>query len=405
VIKLDRIGGRSERGQTVVITALSMIVLVSLVGLVIDGGHAWGKQRQTQNASDAVAKAGTVVIQHMLAELGTNTDGDVGCAVAQAAVLNGVEVVSAEYTDPYGAPMGAVGDCTSTAPIPTGVQGVRATTEQEFDTFIAGVVGMPTFSAAADATAVVASEIGVCPASAGCGVLPVTFPHTGEICDDTDAELTIGEDDGDGLWEPYELLPEDAVLTPDNLSIIPLCGDSPGSVGWLDYGCGNLAEHIDNPCNGTIPIPSWEQTHTGNINCCEGDLNGLTGPLVGTPEDADKVVAIPIHSNTCSGGTLHVAPADDDPTCEPLDDEWSGEGDNTFFHMTFWIGFKFDQANVSGSDAPCEAGPGKPVMINPGGGVGCLKGWIIERYDSPGPLQLGPILPGAPATTGITYIE
>jgi hypothetical protein len=73
--------------------------------------------------------------------------------------------------------------------------------------------------------------------------------------------------------------------------------------------------------------------------------------------------------------------------------------------MEFWIGFKIDQANVSGSDTPCETAPGVPQMVNPGGGLGCLKGWIIDRYDSPGPITPGPIDPGDPVTTGIVLIE
>lgn len=401
MITLKGIGRGNERGQTVVITALSLVVLLGLVALVIDGGYAWGKQRQIQNGSDSVAKAGAVVIQHMLAEEGVNTDGTVGCAVAAAAAANEVDLVLAEYTDDQGDVMAPVGACGSSAAIPAGAQGVKATTEQEFNTFLAGVIGMPTLTTEADATAVVGAERNLCPAAAGCGALPVTFPRTGEICDDSDAELTIGEPDTDGIWEPYELLPEDAVLNATNLAIFPLCGDSPGSVGWLDFGCGNLANHIENPCNGSIPIPSWEQTHTGNINCCEGELNELTGPLIGVAEDADAVTAIPIHDNTCREGP----PADSDDTCQPLDEEWSGDGDNTYYHMSFWIGFKIDQANVSGSDASCQAPPGQPQMLNPGGGLGCLKGWIIDRYDSPGAIVLGPINPGDPVTTGIVLIE
>ena len=393
-------GSRSERGQTLIITALSMVVLIGLVGLVIDGGHAWGKLRQTQNGADSVAKAGAVVIQHMLATIGTPNDGTVGCAVEDAADVNDVELVLAEYTDPFGDVLGPVGPCGSGAGIFPGAQGVKATTRQDFDTFLGGIVGVPTFRAETDATAVVGVEQNVCPAAAGCGALPVTFPHIGEICDDTEAVYSIAEDDGDGIWEPYELLDEDAILSAANLAILPLCGDQPGSVGWLDFGCGNLANHIENPCNGSIPIPSWEQTHTGNINCCEDELNELAGSLVGVAEDEDTVVAIPIHDNTCTD-----QPADDDPTCEPLDGEWSGNGNNNFYHMNFWIGFKLDEANTSGSDTPCETAPGQPMMVNPGGGLGCLKGWIIDRYDSPGAIVLGPIDPSDPVTTGIVLIE
>ena len=393
-------GRRHQRGQTAVIAGLSMIALISLVGLVIDGGYAWGRQRQTQNGSDAVAKAGAVVIQHFLSDVGTQTDREVACAVEEAARLNKVDLLMAEYTTHEGTPMGLVGDCASTtAVIPTGAQGVRATTEQEFDTFIAGIVGMDTWKASADATAVVGPYQAVCPASAGCGALPVTFPQTFEACDDTSAEYTIG-DDVDGTWEPYEVLPLNAELTALNLAIIPLCPDSPGSVGWLDFGCGNLAEHIENPCSVAIPIPSWEQTHTGNINCCEDELEGYTGEFPGIPEEDDLVVPLPIHIMTCSQDR----PNSND-RCEPADADWSGNGNNNFFRVKFWIGFKMDEANVSGSDTNCQNGPGTPEVENPGGGLGCLKGWIVARYDAPGSIGIGIITPTFEGDIGVALIE
>lgn len=401
----SRLSTRSERGQTVIITAVGLVVMIGLVGLVIDGGHAWGKLRQTQNGADASAKAGAVVIQNMLAQTGTYTDGSVGCAVADMAAANEVELVLAEYTDYLGTVIGPVGPCSSTAPIPAGAQGVKATTEDTFDTFLGGVVGIQTFTANTDATAVVGIEQDVCPAAAGCGAIPVTFPQLGEICDDTEADFEFREDDGDGIYEPYELIPEGDPLTASNLAIIPLCPDNPGSVGWLDFGCGNLAQHITNPCNHVIPIPSWEQTHTGNINCCEDELEELTGDIVGVPEEGDLLIAIPIHDNTCSGGTAHTPPPDAVHSCEPLDDDWSGEGNNNFYHIEFWIGFKFDQANVQGGDVPCETPPGTPVLDDPQGLIGCLKGWIIDRYDSPGPITPGVINPGDPVTTGVVLIE
>lgn len=401
MINLKTWGARHERGQTAVMAGLSMIVLVTLVGLVIDGGFAWGRQRQTQNGSDSVAKAGTVVIQHFLAQIGAQTDNEVGCAVQDAADANSVILVSAEYTDYEGGVLAPVGACGSTAVIPPRAQGVKATTEQEFDTFVAGVFGMNTFTAVADATAVVAATVDICPADAGCGALPVTFPQTFDVCDDTAAQYPLGELATGGDWEPYERLPTGATLDASNLAIMPLCPDNPGSVAWLDFGCGNLANHIENPCNGTIPIPSWEQTHTGNINCCESELTDLTGPLWGIAEEADKVVMIPIHDNTCSEQPVD----DDDPTCEPLDVEWSGNGDNNFFHVLFWIGFKFDQAHVSGSDNECEQPDGAPQMVNPGGGVGCLKGWIVSRFDAPSSVKIGPIDQTTLATTFVVLVE
>ncbi|HEX7069347.1 MAG TPA: pilus assembly protein TadG-related protein, partial [Rhodothermales bacterium] len=56
-----------ERGQILVIVAAGMVILVALVGLVIDGGFAWGRQRDTQNAADAAALAGATVMAERLA--------------------------------------------------------------------------------------------------------------------------------------------------------------------------------------------------------------------------------------------------------------------------------------------------------------------------------------------------
>ena len=33
-------------------------------------------------------------------------------------------------------------------------------------------------------------------------------------------------------------------------------------------------------------------------------------------------------------------------------------------------------------------------MVNPGGGVGCLKGWIVARFEAPSTVQIGQIDPG-----------
>ena len=86
--------GRSEHGQVLVIVAMGMIAIVAMVGLVIDGGYAWSRQRDNQNGADAVAKAGTIVVQHYLSGLDTPTpnDFDVACAVEAAAAQNGTTV-------------------------------------------------------------------------------------------------------------------------------------------------------------------------------------------------------------------------------------------------------------------------------------------------------------------------
>ena len=48
--------------QTLTVVALAMVPLLLVVGLVIDGGWAFAQQRRTQNAMDAAANAGAVVV-------------------------------------------------------------------------------------------------------------------------------------------------------------------------------------------------------------------------------------------------------------------------------------------------------------------------------------------------------
>src|SRR4030066_57736 len=49
---------RNEQGQNMVLLAAIMIVVVMLAALVIDGGFAYAKRREAQNAADAGALAG-----------------------------------------------------------------------------------------------------------------------------------------------------------------------------------------------------------------------------------------------------------------------------------------------------------------------------------------------------------
>ena len=86
-------------------------------------------------------------------------------------------------------------------------------------------------------------------------MLPVTFPRTIDTCDGTNTGI-VGEDE-------WEILDEDAVLDSSNLAIVPLCKKAPGATGWLDFGCGNLSDHITNPCNQYINIPAWLRHQSG----------------------------------------------------------------------------------------------------------------------------------------------
>ncbi|MGH2489244.1 MAG: pilus assembly protein TadG-related protein [Candidatus Limnocylindria bacterium] len=405
---MNPMANRAERGQVLVIVAMGMVAIVAMVGLVIDGGYAWTRQRDTQNGADAVAKAGTIVIQHYYhGDSPAPTDHDVACAAEAAAASNGVVIEAAEYTDHEGAPLNpavAVGTCSVDlgVSLPPGAQGVKARASETFNTFLMPVIGIPHLTTIADAIAVVGAQDAI----AG-GALPVTFPETSSTCDRINpVDFTIRAEDGDGTWEPYEIINEaDADAT--NLAIVPLCDIAPGSVGWLDWDCGqNLAQSIEDPCEVFIPIPAWVHTQTGNVNNLEDQLNQLAGTDPGTPEPEDSVVALPVHNFTCR----HDIP-DPDPTSAcagpPAFPEWSGNGDNLYYHVPYWIGFKLDGAFTGGDDPECGEPEGSPLIENPDppGKVGCLKGWFVDRFSAPGPISIRPIGLGETAPLRVVLIN
>jgi hypothetical protein len=398
---------RDDRGQVLVIVALGMVAIIAMVGLIIDGGFAWAHQRNTQNGADAVAKAGTVVIQHYLAgDDPEPTDWKVACAVEATATANRVHVEAAVYTDEVGQPLSpsvTVGACGGTDPgtaIPADAQGVNARTSETFQTFLMPVIGFDDLTATASATAVV----GVPEVLPG-GALPVTFPHTSMTCDSLDTEFTIMEDDEDGTWELFEIIDE-ADADSSNLAIVPLCDTGPGSVGWLDYECGqNLQQSVEDPCEKFIPIPAWISTQTGDVNSLEDELNAYAGSFVGTAEPEDAVLSVPVHDFTCNPDEAleNSQPVTDCPSYP----DWSANGNNLDYHIPFWVGFKLEAAYVQGADPECQEAPGMPQLESPEppGKVGCLKGWFVSLIIEPGPINLSDINRGDDVPLAVALIK
>lgn len=412
----------NESGQVLVIVGVGLVALIAMVGLVVDGGHAWGRQRITQNGADSAAKAGAVVLLQWLGGESTKTMGDVGCAVERAAQEHDVqlELNDVQFTDHEGGLIGtAVPACApgGGGSMPGIAQGVKAVATQDFDTFLMGIVGISELTARSDATAVVGPVLGT-------GVaLPVTFPQTMKTCDDAEEIYTIedwGEVPDAATWQPYEILPDPdinpaGVPSASNLSTIPLCTTGPGSVGWLDFGCGNLSSTISNPCDTYFPIPDWIQTQTGNVNELEDELDDYHGDQAGVYEpegpgdaNADHRVQIPIHTMTCENDA-GVSDSDGDGFNELNDcpaGQWTaGSGNNLWYGVPFWVGFILDEAHVQGGDSECEAAPGSPALVNPGGGVGCLKGWFVERVAPPSDVGIGDINPGDDQDIGVVLIN
>ena len=112
-----------ERGQTLIIVALAMVVLVGSLALAIDGGNAYAQRRRMQNAADAAALAGAKALA-----LGENPEP---VAAEYAVNRNGADSVEVTVDG----------------------QAVTVVARKSFPSFFASVVGWPTLEAAAYATA------------------------------------------------------------------------------------------------------------------------------------------------------------------------------------------------------------------------------------------------------------
>lgn len=363
-------------GQAIVLVALALVAIVGGVAVVLEGGNAFAQQRITQNAADAAANAGAVVLAERLGG-STRTDADVLAAVSASATSNDLGVVNATYTDINGASLGAqVGGGS----IPPTAAGVHAGGTRTFGTFFARVLGFNQFNASADATAVTGILDGVCPAEAGCGILPVTFPVLISECAPPHNTTSIGQG-------PYTLVPADQ-RTSSNMSIVPLCTNDAGSVGWLDLGPGNLAQEIVTPTNKAFDLPVWLQTQTGNVNSVEDAIND---------NYADSVVLIPMFDGTC-----RVQPAGTALSDCPGGQE--GVGNNSWYHIPKFTGFWLERAYVQGNNTQaCNSAPGSP-FVGGNGSVSCLKGWFV-RFVTTGPVSSGNVGSTDPSAIGVQLIK
>lgn len=352
--------GREERGQAIVLMAISVAVLLAVTALVIDGGNAMAQQRATQNGTDAAAFAGaSVIVENMSGT--SRTDADVRTAVLSALAQNQTAVESAIYVDYNHATVGQVGQGGA---IPSNAAGVNVRGTRSVATYLMPLANVPSIDTGATATALAGALDGICAASQGCVMAPVTFSIPITTCDGTNRPLRIGQE-----WP----LVKGGIPAADNgnMSIVPLCFNGPGGVGWLDMslvGCpgNNMAQWILTPCNKSFNLPVWLPTQSGNMNNVESAMNTHQG----------KIILIPMFDSTCRDVPSSGLPADcTDP----------GQGNNIWYHIPKFAAFLLYEAYILGNDGPaCNSLPGQPL----GGGNGatsCMKGWFIE-YITVGPV-------------------
>ena len=371
---------RSQRGQSIVILAGGLIAMLAMVGLVVDGGNAFAQQRSTQNGMDAAAEAGAVELARRM--IGIDPVGDdvtwdqrVLTAVNTTAANNGLTSTGVpQYTDYLGNPLGAVGSGN----IPPNTQGVHAGGNRAFSTYFVGMLGFPSFTAAAEATAV--TGFGV--ETGFGGVIPLTFPVILTQCD------TGGG--SNRLFHPLGNPPAGEWPTgPSNVIAIPLCSNGPGNVGWIDWtptagGASEIADSIRNPNNPPITTPHWYYiTEAGGITSLDDDMDTWEG----------KDILIPIfdaHADDASTTTVdesYLGTCDATPTgtqtllsdC-PSGQEGLSGGKGWYLLVTFGK-FHLLHSYIQGNhETECNDPSLASIASSPGGNIkNCLIGYFKDR--------------------------
>jgi Flp pilus assembly protein TadG len=406
---------RQASGQTLVTFAIALVALLGGTGLVIDGGNAFSQQRQVQNAADASANAGAVVLmQNLVASYNgaaaPNGDAAVLSAVNTKASQNGILTPVAFYTAINGWCITAAGGvnappCSAAAndvqvgngtiptvnadsngnprcpqlpngPTTTAACGVAVTGAKNFDTYVSGVIGINQLTATAGATATTGVVTTICAGTEPCNFIPLTFPTTLTSCDGQNKQYEYGNA---GNYRPV-----DAPFTAANETIIGICSAGAGTVGWLaitpedgqpgwagTVACGggksDLTCDIENPDNPPLTLPVWIQTESGNTNNVNVDaaLNGYDG----------LTIVIPLYDCVGSNETQSST-----HTCQQAVVQQGGS--NLSFHVVGWTAMLLDHAYINGNNPECNQPPGSP-RAGGNGATGCLKGWITN-YSVPG---------------------
>jgi Flp pilus assembly protein TadG len=288
---------RLDEGVTMPFVAISLIALLAIAGLVVDGGNALAARRQVQNAADSAALAGTNALQEYREDT-TKPVNSIYLAAQGAASDNnadstGFTCLLVLYNASTGAETGTQACPQSSGSIPSNAYGVRVTTQRTEGTFFMRALGSDNYTARTDAAANLQK------ASIGNGPFFVCGTY-GDI---------------DGPWGDPDETDEERprILLADNITV------NPNAIGYRYdiYGndiktpesrsCGNTSSSIRGLVDtgaGPFDLPGWWETKTGNKTgptnvtlaggCNSGDTNTKDIPV---PCD----VVLPL----CTHGTGH----------------------------------------------------------------------------------------------------
>jgi hypothetical protein len=279
---------RTESGQSILVIAFIVMILLALVAVVVDVGNAYAHRRIVQNAVDAAAMAGV----RQLAFRGT---GDPPMTVLHIQVSNVIndfaednglnrDDVRAWFVNDEGTRVDAVHQ--SLSPVPQNAVGVEVEGDLPFETYFAHLLGFPTMTVTADSNGYVQTG----PCSGNC-LFPVVLAGS-TFADEPGGKPVVGKvyklwDDGqlapgnfgwaywvDGDGQLRGTPPQGPQVTVLSPNILDTCRSGAWEVGdWVHGDCGvnfqpvldELNQRIQNSLPVTVTIPIYDEvTEQGN---------------------------------------------------------------------------------------------------------------------------------------------
>jgi len=400
---------RAQTGQAIVIMVVAIVVALAMVGTIVDGGNVLAQQRVTQNGADATAEAGAVILAGRLAGADTPSggwDANIAARTTQPAAANNITLEAAYYTDICGIPLAldgsgainadrtenlaaalVVGNTTNSLPGGTAtapdcpnrlvgpVAGVLVIARKDVGTYVAGAIGIRSFRVNTRATAVAGYLQGYCDATEGhyCAIIPLAMPVNVITCNQPNKPVDTGE--------PWDF---------GVVYRVPLCNNSPGNVGWLDWtppggGAGEVVCSILTADNPAIDLPSWQNVPAA------GNVNGGGGACGMSIEDAirtyeGETVLVPEFDLTCNPNNGDT-PDSSQPAIVTAPNygcpagKLGGNGTNQWYRMPSFAFFQLCSPTLAGCNgwhAAYIQGNNSAVCDTGSGATSCLVGRFLH---------------------------
>jgi hypothetical protein len=303
---------RGDRGVTLVVVGLSLVALCAVGGLAIDGGAAFANRRQSQNAADAAALAGTIVLDEI--RTGDETDeSEVLGAVLTKLSENDADTSSftcsiVQYTagGGYGSPIPCpTVDITDGSFNIENMAGVQVDSSKLHETALMRLVGHDTIRSNATATATIQAAKGlerraapfmICGEDNSAGnngfEIPLLTAVGGNYAINDDAVYQgtgyTGEQSGTDLGHagllggPWYLVHDDNGNDATNGSGTGVPGCGMGGSGFKGLVNTNL----------NYTIPGWWDTKTGQVEGPTEEVLRSPDGCVGSLDDCYLIVPI-----------------------------------------------------------------------------------------------------------------